>query len=510
MKMKKLLCLVLALVLSTVFFTSCDGGIDGDEDGGGRNEDGTVNWAEVDFKGATLKHAISVRPKVGEGTFQPAEQYLRGPDESTTDEVLKKVAARNAKVEKDLNMTVTYLEVDASDVRDDIKTRVLGSTTDAPDVYTNDMSPLNFSTVKGYLTNVQNPIDKKGEPKPSYFDFTAECWNYEFMSECTLDKSKVYLLAGDYNIDLVRMAYVLFINKTMFNQNAGALGFADVNAFYQYVLGGVWEYDMLTDMCDAIWQDDGSTKNKADEKDSRIGMLINKTVYFVFIPSTDIHTFYMDDNGKPTMISDIDEMNRMGQKVREIWTQEGTGDGIYFESNLNCIDAFMQGGALFTPSLLGELESDEFRNASFDKGLVPIPKYDVSRQEEYHTMMNVGAELSSILVNAPSFTRASAYLQYINEQSADVLTEYYEFSLKFKYNDDPTIRSMIDLVRDTIDSPFGMHFENVILEYCDERDNEFNLHYAISKNMLSSFYETWRDPYKRALEKALEEFADVP
>jgi hypothetical protein len=170
----------------------------------------------------------------------------------------------------------------------------------------------------------------------------------------------------------------------------------------------------------------------------------------------------------------------------------------------------MQGGALFTPSMMGELESDEFRGANFDKGLVPIPKYDDSRQTDYHTMMNVGAELSAILVNAPSFTRASAYLQYINEQSEDVKNEYYNFSLKFKYNDDPSIRSMIDLVYETIDSPFGMYFESVIFQYLEVENNTFNLHYAISKNMLSSFYESWKTPYQRALDRACADFAKVP
>ena len=510
MKLKRILSLFLALTFFAFPLWSCDDGVDGDDgDGGGRNEDGTVNWSEVDFKGATVKYAISVKKESG-GTFVPAEQYLRGPDSATTDEVLKKVVARNAKVENDLKLNVAYDEVDDIAVLDDIKNKVLGSSTDAPDVYTNDMSPLHYALVEGYLSNVVNPLDGKGNEKASYFDFENDAWKYDFMSECTLDTSKVYVLAGDYNIDLVRMANALFVNKTMFNQNADALGFADINAFYQYVLGGVWDFDMLADMCDAIWQDDGSEKNRPDKSDSRVGLLINHAVYFFFIPSTGIHTYYMED-GKPTMISDIDEMNRMGQKVRQLWEAGSpVKDGIYFEKDLNCIDLFMQGNALFAPGMLGELESDEFRNANFDKGLVPMPKYDAGRQEEYYTMVTGNAELSAILVNAPSFTRASAYLQYINEQSHDVLVEYYEFSLKFKYNDDPTIRSLIDCVYESIDSPFGMYFENVIFQYLEVENNTFNLHYAISKNMLSSFYETWRDPYKRALERALEDFADVP
>ena len=510
MKKKRAICLLLALSFLLLPLWSCDAGGSDDADGGGLNDDGSVNWDEVDFKGATLRHAISVYKESG-GTFGIAEKYLRGPDGSSTDEVLKKVAVRNAKVEADLNMTVSYDEIDETAILDDIKNKVLGSSSDAPDIYTNDMSALHYAVVEGYLTNVVTPTDRDGTPKTSYFDFTSGAWNYRFMSESTLDKSKVYILAGDYHIDMVRTANVLFVNKTMFNQNAAALGFEDINAFYRYVLGGVWDYDMLTDMCESVWQDDGETKSKPDKGDSRLGLLINHAVYFTFIPPTGIHTYYMDEDGKPTMISDIDEMNRMGQKVREIWENGSPAKaGIYYENDLDTINMFMQGRALYAPGMLGELESDEFRGASFDKGLVVMPKYDRRRQEDYHTMIIGRAELSAILVNAPSFSRASAYLQYANEESHDVLTEYYEFSLKFKYNDDPTIRSMIDLVYGTVDTPFGMYFENVIFQYLEVENNTFNLHYAISKNMLSSFYETWRDPYKRALEKALEDFADVP
>ena len=49
-------------------------------------------------------------------------------------------------------------------------------------------------------------------------------------------------------------------------------------------------------------------------------------------------------------------------------------------------------------------------------------------------------------------------MQAINEKSADVLSEYYENSLKVKYNtagdSEGGVRLMIDLVHDTIDSPF--------------------------------------------------------
>ena len=98
-------------------------------------------------------------------------------------------------------------------------------------------------------------------------------------------------------------------------------------------------------------------------------------------------------------------------------------------------------------------------------------------------------------------------MQYANEQSRDVLNEYYEFALKFKYNDDPSIRSMIDLVYDTIDSPFGMQFKNLILDYGAEDLSDLST--GIPNNSVSSLYESNRTAYRMALDKALADFAKV-
>ena len=506
--------MLLALVLFVLPLWSCDVA-DEDEggDGGGIGEDGSVNWDDVDFEGATLRFGVSVSKTSG-GTFKPAKEYLTGPDGSTTDEVLKKVKTRNVKVEKDLNMKVEYVELTADSydkAQEEIATLVRGASTDTPDIYTNDMRAFTFALLEGQLMNVASPQTKSGEEITSYFDFTNSAWNYNFMSEMTFDPNKVYVLAGEFHIDMIRMAQVIFVNKTMFDQNASVLGYADTNTFYRYVKAGDWDYDRLVSMSKSIWQDDGTVKNKADLGDSRVGFICTERLYFNFGPSTGVTTYYMDEDGVPRFIDSIDEMNRMGNKLRQIWslTGQGCGDGIFCQSGLDCIDAFTEANVLFAPATLGELESSELRSAKFEKGLVPYPKYDYKRQDAYHTMIEMYAELSAILANAPSFTRASAYLQYANENSSAVLTEYYEFSLKFKYNEDPSIRSMIDLIYETIDSPFGIWFESVIQSSVTLTGTYNNLHHAIASNALSAFYDSNAEALRTGLATTMAKFATV-
>lgn len=511
MKTKRWICLLLALVLCVVPLWSCDDTTGDGGDGGGIGEDGTIDWSQVDFKGSTVKYAIS-KNKNAEVTFGASNLYVQGPDSTTTDEVLKKVSARNKKVEDDLKIKVQYDTIDVwyDGVFDDISMKVQGSSTDAPDLYNNDMYGLNRAILAGYLMNVNNPIDAQGNEVASYFDFTYDGWNYDFMSNATFDSSKVYLLVGDYHLDVIRMAWVLYVNKTMFNNNAVSLGLgaSDVSGFYDYVLAGIWDYGMMTDLCRRVWQDNGKLKDKTDVDDGRVGLAINHVSSWIFSSSSGVTTFYLDDDGRATMLSDIDEFNKMASELRTIKTDSAIGDGIYYEYDvISSTNHFINGNFLFAHSVMGELESDAMRNVDFEKGLVPVPKYNEQRQEEYHTMVHDQAEVSAILVTTTSFSKASAFMQYANEQSRDVLVEYYEFALKFKYNDDPDIRKMIDLVYDSIDSPFGMQFKGMILEYGGEELEDLTA--GIGNNSVSSLYDSNRSAYRAALDKALADFAKV-
>ena len=512
MNKKRLLAFLLACIFLVCPLASCGTDEDDENDGGGIGEDGSINWDDVDFSGATLKYAISVNQNE-EVTYGPSNLYLEGPDGTTTDEVLKKVKIRNNQVEKDLNVKIVYDHVDKwyDGVFEDLSLKVKGSAEDAPDLYNNDTYGLNRAILAGLLMNVNNPTNGKGEELTSYFDFDYEGWNYDFMQGATLDSSKVYLLVGDYHLDVIRMAWVLYVNKTMFDQNAQALnlGVSEVSGFYKYVLNGIWDYDMMVDICRKIWQDDGESKERADAKDSRVGLAINHVSMGIFSSSTCVTTFYLDKDGKASLIDGIDEMNRMASKARLIKDNYRNGDGIYYEYDvISSTNYFTDANFLFAHSVLGEMESKAMREVKFEKGLVPLPKYDNSRQEKYHTMVHDQAEVTAIPVTVRNFAAASAFMQYANELSRPVLEEYYEYSLKFKYNEDPAIRSMIDLVYDTIDKPFGMQFKTLILEYAPSEVSDLSS--GIASNSISTLYDSNRDAYRTALNKALEAFNKLP
>ena len=198
---RKLLILVLILSMVLCSFVACsDDGGEVIDNGGDRGEDGS--WDGVDFGGATLRMCVSANQE-DEVTFPAAVIYTKGPDEVTTDEVQKKVLARNQRVEKMLNLKVDYTLTDLAiyDVLGDIEQRVRGSAEDAPDIYNNDLHGLARAMMAGYLWNVKNPgKDVAGNEVKNYFDFSYEGWHYDYMKGCTFDQEKLYLLVGNSDI----------------------------------------------------------------------------------------------------------------------------------------------------------------------------------------------------------------------------------------------------------------------------------------------------------------------
>ncbi|MBO5755108.1 MAG: hypothetical protein J6R89_03505, partial [Clostridia bacterium] len=174
------------------------------------------------------------------------------------------------------------------------------------------------------------------------------------------------------------------------------------------------------------------------------------------------------------------------------------------------VKLFMEGKAVMGMLYLGEMESDQMRAVSFQRGILPFPSY--STQVDITTMVHDQAEVDVILNNASSFAMASAFLQYVNEESGEVLDMYYEEVLKFKYNDSKGARDMIDIVYGTIASPFHMLadfqvYDNISddsimsVKECFKADAQAN-----RACTFSSSYATSRDVLQDSLEAALTKF----
>ena len=504
MRKTRIICLLLALVTCLGALASCDGR--GSQDGGDRVGD---SWDGVDFKGQVVNLSISAN-KYDECMFPAADIYTKGPDTAGSNEVAKEVLARNKAAEDALGITVNYQVTDKkyNEILEDIKNIVLTSANNSPDIYNNDIFGLVRAMTGGYLWNIKNP----GEDVKNYFDFTKEGWYEEYIKGCTYDQEKLYIFAGDYFIDLIRMAWVVYVNNDILEANITSMPTwcKDVDEFYGYVEAGYWDLDVIAEMAGAAFSDKNQD-GKAQAEDNTVGLVINSVTSWIVSASSQVTLFYQDKNDgyKPKMMQDTAAY----QKVADEYVSMQDALGVYLapsgssNSVLEGTKCFLNGNVLFAYSRLGELESENVRSFTASKGLVPIPKWNDNEQDEYHTPVHDQAELGCILNTAQSFSAASALMQYLNEESEAVVHAYYDKGLKFKYNSDKNTRTMMDMVRDATDSPFSWQVGWACLDL--HTGTALKKLYLQNNTTVSSTFQQERDVYANCFNQVIADFAEL-
>ena len=381
----------------------------------------------------------------------------------------------------------------------------------APDIYNNDI----FGLLRGMLADLFRNVLKCNENETNWLDFpeTVEGdlespWFWEYMLGTTFTDDKIYLLAGDYFIDMIRFAWVIYINVEKFDATWES-AFGGIEYLYQDVLDGKFDYDMLMMFMEGSWEDDGD--GAPTPNDDLIPFLGASVMPRVFVWTNGISIASED---KTEVRENVSDLYACAMKYKELFNTEGVYEFVTHTASTNGVleatTLFLNKNVLFTMSVLGEMESEQVRNTDgLTKGILPYPKYDLIQQEKYHTLVHDQAEIAAILNTTKKFTEATAWLQVINELSTPVLSEYYEKTLKLKYNDDPLNKQMIDLVHDTIDSPFeslmisyitgnspaATNIYSIFQKDATNKSDSFNSSYATAYPSYKTYYDEVRSIY---------------
>ena len=483
---------------------------------GERPADGS--WKGVDFGGQTLKVEIS-RNAHAQTAFPAADIYTRGPDSGTTaDQIQKKVLTRNQKVEDELDIDIDYMisDLEYDKVLDHVEKYIRISSDDAPDVLHNDLYGLFRAMPKGYFWNVKNPgRDADGNEINSFFDFDAECWYTDFMAGCTFDENKQYLLASDYNIDLIRYAWVLFTNVDQFDyriqHDPEIVSYASVVERIIATERGL-SYDELGHIAHMAWIDSGHNKGVVELDDGVVGLCLNDLDSRIFLASCGLSMVEWSGGatgkGTPSVFPSNSEAVRdlatFSHKFCELYNSPVYNGPL---SPVESVMAFTKGNVLLSLGLLGEMQTEEVKNVSFERGILPVSSYDTASP----LRVSVGdqAEITVILENSDSFTMASAYFQFLSEESSDILTEYYTRGLGF--GETSYAYAMAEFIKEHISSPF----ESVGVGYlCDEAlaSQIYNIvksDAVANKNSFLSEYDSAQGMYEAALGRILAQFANL-
>ena len=466
------------------------------------------------------------------------ERYLAGEGfEVTGASIDKLVADRNSNAYENTKVKVTYdYYPDNADLYgfsrmyDVIETEIM-SAASAPDIYCNWMTDLHIASLKGCFANLYSINYGTGDYRGNnHFNFAEDGYMADLMGSLTLSINKIYVVASDYFIDLIRSFYVVPVNVSLFGEVAAQMypHHADpsISALFDETKpcdcanydestrctydcpSGGWTYDRLIEFSQAVFSLNGD--NATEDCNGYLGFALGSASYYnntnniharalVYSSSVSlINKLWNASGGKYdyTYPNENQELYGLFTKISEMMDT----DGIY---NLTNTDAqtlgennyllgirhkFVNNTLLFGGiTLLANLEYDDYQNMNADGNtgfaILPVPVYRSG--DMYNTQIHITGKAGAIRYNTSKYVQCSAFLHYQSTNSFAVTEEYYD-SITFGNNivtNDVYEGSfeMLHFIRQNVRTSFDVLFEDAIgFMYADvDKDSVNNRYHAL-------------------------------
>ncbi len=468
-------------------FTLCSGG--GNLEADSSETDFVDPFAGTDFDGREFR----VYTSVDTTDATNSDVFIRGTGETNGEIVNDAVFDRNAYVCELLNINLKFVEAnyDYSTVESQLKNQIMAGA-DEYDVIANDLRTLANLSQGNYIRNVYNS---------EILDFDQTYWYGDAMRDLQFVEGGMYVLIGDYFTDALASCHALFVNESILEDSFGSTEYIN-----EMVFGGTWTIDNMTAICESVILDlDGD--GAMTEGDlfgftcigtwgSAIPVLIGTDIQFIERNEGQISFCFNNERS----VEILEKMNKL------FWSQ-GTLNSISDYTSAGLRQVFSNGKTLIMGyNRLGDLAN--LRDIDFSVGIIPYPKLN-EEQENYvssmHDITEVGAIPGTLPESSVEFCHTCLEV-FARETSKQVIPEYYENALKIKYVDGQDDAKMIDLIHDTISSPFAVAYDSMLGSFM--LGSCFCTPLASQQTDFASAYKRSEKAANKLLEKAYESFAN--
>ena len=458
--MKKGISLFLALLMLLSTVSCSDTGKENEEeqtgdavqtpagDSAAEETEAPDRFAGVDYDG----RAFRIYTSVDTTDATNGDQFIRGTEEMNGDIVNDAVFTRNLDVSEKLGITLEFTEANFnfSNVLTELNNMVM-SGIDAYDIMANDIRTFASLSTDGKLHTVANT---------DILDFSRSYWYEDAMRDLEIVEGGLYCLIGDYFTDALASCHALYVNESMLENVQG-----DKEYINRLVFDGTWTYDAMMEVM-TLAMEDSDGNGEMVEGDvfgftcigtwgSAIPFLIGTGIEFISTEGDTIE--YIFNNERSVKIL---------EKMNELFYSDAALTNISASSPAGLRSNFSNGLTLIMGyNRLGDLAN--LREIDFSAGVVPYPKLD-AEQENYVTSMHDTSEIGAIPVTVPPAELDFVFtcLEVLSAETAKtVIPEYYENALKVKYVDGEDDAKMIDLIHDTIGSPFAVAYNTTLGDF---------------------------------------------
>ncbi|MBO5218030.1 MAG: hypothetical protein J6C52_01280 [Clostridia bacterium] len=286
-----------------------------------------------------------------------------------------------------------------------------------------------------------------------YLDFTKPWWFPQTVEEMTF-MDKMYLGCNTISYEAVNIVSVMYVNLNMYSEYQLDAAHGSI---YDVVRDGKWTLDRMITMSKDVYRDvnGNGQRDEADvygmyanpsceeywtafqapilQKNADTLEVVAKNDKVISIVEKMYSYFYETDS---TWVAKITDWNRYSQQFAEQFTSEKT---------------------LLMTMYLSIAADNMLREAPFDFGILPLPKYDEA-QEDYRCFAE-GAYVGIPITN-PNTDRTGLILEAMTAEGyRQIIPAYQEIALKDKYLRDEDSAEMFALILESYTASFAFNYD---------------------------------------------------
>lgn len=304
-------------------------------------------------------------------------------------------------------------------------------------------------------------------------DFDQPYWNREVIESLKIG-DHAYLAQGDLCYCSV---YPIYCNKDLMAKVGREMPYEDVR-------NGSWTLDKYLAMTTELYAD-ANGNGQVDNKDIFGYTAVCDININCFMQASGIQVVTRYDDGSFEFSLYNDRMISLYEKLYN-WSKNQSvhmwnwGDEIN-QTETVVVD-FLDNRTYFTQAVL----DTQFLEASFNVGILPLPKYDLAQTNYAHVNWGDNLVVPNTVKNTEMVSRAMELMAYYSRSM--VMPKYYDDVLELRVSNAPDDREMVELIFDTLVFDPG-------IAYCDGNPQLFALVYLpkecilANQENITSYYE---------------------
>ena len=218
------------------------------------------------------------------------------------------------------------------------------------------------------------------------------------------------------------------------------------------------------------WEPDSTNKTpRAQSYDICVGLAADTLASYTFFYTSNVSLYTKESDGSYSLLYDNQDYFAFANEIINLMNEQAVclTNEVGATADKRTSTMFANQNVMMAEGMwISDLETPEIRAMTDRIGVTVYPKRN-SSVKNYSTFVHDIAEIGSIPISTTNFRQVSAFLQCVTEESSQMVKQYTEYAVKFKYNKDFATADMIDIIYNSIGSPFEgvmtrLAFEQVV------------------------------------------------